>query len=78
MMNGEIVFFKHKYLVQPPVTAADALVKAVDDLSKVVKGLVPTSEQTQVAITKLMGIFKGKAYTDSAGSKKVPKEMYIH
>jgi len=70
--NGEKVFFKHKYLTQPTVTTEDVLIKAADDLSNAIKGVLPSTKQTQVAINRLMEIFKGSAreHKDSTGAQR--------
>ena len=79
VQNGETVFFKHKYLTHPTVTTEDALIKAADDLSNAVKGFLLYSEQTQVAINKLMEIFKGKAraHKYSAGFQRFLRESAL-
>lgn len=35
----DLVFFKHKYLTQPPVTAADCIIKVYKDLMKSIQGI---------------------------------------
>ncbi len=35
------VFFKHKYLTMPTIIAADALIRAADDLTNAIAGVVP-------------------------------------
>ena len=56
---GQTVFFKHKYLTQPAVTSADAIVLASEDLCQALKGLPPVKGDTRTAVELLMDIFKG-------------------
>jgi hypothetical protein len=70
------VFFKHKYLTQPTITTSDALLKAADDLSNAVKGVIPQKGATMEALEQLVNIFKKQAREkeDSATRQKVHKE----
>ncbi len=52
------VFFKHKYLTMPSITPADALIRASDNLTDAISGLLPASTVTQDAVDQLMVIFK--------------------
>jgi hypothetical protein len=55
----QTLFFKHKYLTQPSVTAADAIVLASEDLCQVLKDLPPAEGEKRTAVELLMEIFKG-------------------
>ncbi|KAL7476141.1 hypothetical protein ACHAW6_002019, partial [Cyclotella cf. meneghiniana] len=51
---SDIVFFKHRYITQPTVTPADAIVKAFHDLMTTLKGTTNLKGQQNLdAITKL-------------------------
>ena len=54
---GQTVFFKHKYITQPPVTQSDAVLKATDDICKLLKGSAPVKGEVRTAIDMLMDIF---------------------
>ena len=58
---GQTVFFKHKYLTQPTVTASDAILRASDDLCQALRKVVPEKGETRSAIDHLMKIFKDEA-----------------
>ena len=52
------VFFKHKYLTMPSLPPADALIRAADDLTTSLAGVIPPPSMTTEAITQLINIFK--------------------
>ena len=54
------VFFKHKYLTMPSLPPADALIRAADDLTTALAGVIPPPSMTTEAITQLINIFKTK------------------
>jgi hypothetical protein len=56
---GKAVFFKHKYLTQPTVTAADVIVLASENLCQVLNGLLPGKGDTRTAVDLLMELVKG-------------------
>ena len=58
---GQTVFFKHKYLTQPPVTQADALLRATDDVCDLLRGKVPVKGDVRTALDMLMDIFSEQA-----------------
>ena len=58
MCVGQTVFFKHKYLIQPAVTATDAVLRAADDIMHVLKGQPSVKGETRPAVDLLMDIFK--------------------
>jgi hypothetical protein len=70
------VFFKHKYLTIPTITAPDALIRAADDLTNAIAGVVPPPNMTQEAVEQLMVIFKQQAEKakDDATTQRVLKE----
>ena len=70
------VFFKHKYLTMPTLTPADALIRAVNNLTKVIAGIAPPPSMTKNAIDQLMHIFKQQAETakNNAAVQRVLKE----
>jgi hypothetical protein len=53
-----LVFFKPKYLTMPTLTAADALIRAADNLTKALAGVIPPPNMTTDAINQLINIFK--------------------
>ena len=59
--TGQTVFFRNKYITQPTVTAADALVRTGEDLCSALTGSTPDSDATRRAVDSLMEIFKTKA-----------------
>jgi hypothetical protein len=70
------VFFKHKYLTMPKITATDALIRAADDLTNAIAGVVPPPNMTREAVEQLMVIFKQQAEKakDDATTQRVLKE----
>ena len=56
---GQTVFFRHKYITQPVVTQADAILRATDDLISVLKGKKVIKGATRSAIDSLVDILKG-------------------
>jgi len=52
------VFFKYKYLTMPTITPADALIRAADNLTDAITGIVPPPNMTTDAIDQLITIFK--------------------
>ena len=59
--TGQTVFFRNKYITQPTVTAADALLQTGEDLFSALTGSAPNSDTTRRAVDQLMDIFKTKA-----------------
>ncbi len=55
------VFFKHKYLTMPTLTAADAIIQAADNLTEALTGVIPPPNMTTDAIDQLINIFKMEA-----------------
>jgi hypothetical protein len=70
------VFFKHKYLTMPTMTMANALIRAANDLTDAITGVVPPPNMTQEAVEQLMVIFKqqAKKVKDDATTQRVLKE----
>ncbi len=60
----------------PTITAADALIKAADDLRIAIAGVVLPPNMTQEAVKQLMVIFKqqAKKAKDNATTQRVLKE----
>ena len=56
-----MVFFKHKYLTQTTVIAANAIVLASEDLCQVLRGLLHVKGDIRTAVKLFMDIFKGVA-----------------
>ena len=74
---SDTVFFKHKYLTQPTLTASDAVIQAAQQLETALTQNLPAECRTQAAITKLMDIFKENAAREKeadARSQRVQKE----
>ncbi len=71
------VFFKHKYLTIPTLTATDALIRAVDNLTKALAGVIPPPNMTTDAIDQLINIFKTQAEkkNDKVTVQRVLKEQ---
>ncbi len=65
------VFFKHKYLTMPTITAANALIRAANDLTNAIAGVVPPPNMTREAVEQLMVIFRAK---DNATTQRLLKE----
>ena len=58
---GQTVFFKHKYLTQPNMTDADALVQMADGLCGALQNMEPESKVMKAAVNALMKIFNTRA-----------------
>jgi hypothetical protein len=60
----------------PTITAADALIRAANDLTNAIAGVVPPPNMTQEAVDQLMVIFKqqAKKAKDNATTQRVLKE----
>jgi len=58
---GQTVFFKHKYLTQPGMTDADALVQAADGLRGALQSTKPESDAMKEAVNALVKIFNRQA-----------------
>ena len=71
------VFFKHKYLTMPTITPADALIRAADNLTEALKGVIPPPNMTTEAVDQLMLIFKqqAKKANNDATAQRVLKEL---
>ena len=55
----DTVYFKHKYLMQPTLTAQDRIVKSIQDLTLTITGKVKSMLQGQYdAIKRLTDVFK--------------------
>jgi hypothetical protein len=70
-------FFKHKYLTMPTITPADALIRAANDLTDAISGVIPPPpNMTRDAVYQLMLIFKqqAKKAKDNATTQRVLKE----
>ena len=78
------VFFKHKYLTMPTITPANALIRAADDLTDALTGVVPPPNMTRDAVDQLMRIFKQqteKAKEDATTQrvlKKHARDEWVH
>ncbi len=70
------VFFKHKYLTMPSLTPVDALIRAADNLTTAITGVIPPPNMTTNAIKQLIKIFKTQAKTekDKATLQRVLQE----
>jgi hypothetical protein len=71
-----IVFFKHKYLTMPSLTPLDALIRAADNLTDAISGLIPTSTVIADALDQLMETYKqqARAIRDAATAQRVLRE----
>jgi hypothetical protein len=60
----------------PTLTAANALIRAANDLTNAIAGVVPPPNMTQEAVEQLMVIFKQQAAKakDAATTQRVLKE----
>ncbi len=69
-------FFKHKYLTVPSLTPSDALIRAADNLTGTISGLIPTSTVTADVVDQLMEIYKQQAQAtrDAATAQRVLRE----
>ena len=61
---GQTVFFKHKYITQPPITTSDALLRASEDICEALRKTAPNNKNTRTAIDLLIDIFKGQAKSE--------------
>ena len=63
-------------MTMPTITAADALIRAANDLTNAIAGVVPPLNVTQEAVEQLMVIFKQQAEKakDDATTQRVLKE----
>jgi hypothetical protein len=70
------VFFKHKYLTMPTITTSDALIRAADNLTDAIAGIISPPNITTDAIDQLINIFKLQATKnkDAASAQRVLKE----
>ncbi len=70
------VFFKHKYLTMPSLTPLNALIRAADNLTTAIAGVIPPPNMTTDAIKQLIKIFKTQAQKekDKATLQKVLRE----
>ncbi len=70
------VFFKHKYLTMPTLTPSDALIRATNNLTNAIAGIIPPPNITTDAIDQLINIFKLQAEKekDAATAQRVLKE----
>ncbi len=57
------VFFKHKYLTMPTLTLADTLIRAAENLTPSIAGIIPPPNMTTDTIDQLIHIFKQEAET---------------
>ena len=64
----QTVFFKHKYLTWPTITATDALLQAGDNICNALANIAPATDKTRRAIDFLMDIFKGQAKKNESGT----------
>jgi hypothetical protein len=71
-----LVFFKHKYLTMPSLMPSEALIRAADDLTTAIAGVIPPPNMTTDAIKQLIKIFKtqAKKEKDKATLQRVLRE----
>ena len=70
----DTVFFKHKHLTQPTLTAQDRIVKAVQDLTVAITGKVKSKLQEQYdAIKKLTGMLTNTENRPNSLSESEPE-----
>jgi hypothetical protein len=71
------VFFKHKYLTMPTITTSNALIRAADNLTDAIAGIIPPPNITTDAIDQLINIVKLQATKnkDAASAQRVLKEQ---
>ncbi len=69
------VFFKHKYLTMPTLTPSNALIRAANNLTNAIAGILPPPNITTDAIDLLLNIFKLQAEKekDAATAQRVLK-----
>jgi hypothetical protein len=70
------VFFKHKYLTVPTLTPSNALIRAANNMTNAIAGIIPPPNITTDAIDQLINIFKLQAEKkkDAATAQRVLKE----
>ena len=71
------MFFRNKYITQPAVTTADALVRTGEDLCRAHTGATPGSNASRLAVDKIVEIFKTKAAEEQTptNSQRVRKAI---
>jgi hypothetical protein len=74
---SQTVFFCHKYLTMPTITATDAVSKAAEDLKTTLGGKLPQNCTTKTAIDLLMKIFKQKAKVTSKDDEPAPQRVQV-
>jgi hypothetical protein len=69
------VLFKHKYLTMPTLTPSDAPIRATNNLTNAIAGIIPPPNITTDAIDQLINIFKLQAEKekDTATAQRVLK-----
>ena len=67
---GQTVIFKHKYIIQPPLTTTYALLRASDSICRALNLIAPSGEGTCRVIDALMDIFKGKVNEERTNKDK--------
>ena len=65
---GQTVFFKHKYITQPRITTADALLRASEDICDALLNTAPTSKKTRSAVDALIDIFRGTSNEEQSAT----------
>ena len=73
---GQTLFFKHEYLTQQAVTLTDAILRALDDLTQLLKGLPPVKGDIRKAFDLLMEIFKNKGAEEETSTDTQRANMH--
>jgi len=73
----DTVFFKHKYLMIPTITPANALIKATDNLVDAISGVIPKNSITKDAVLQLMAIYCKQALdaSDAKSAQRVLRRL---
>ena len=66
--SGPDGIFKHKYMIQPTITATDALMQAGGDICNPLANISPEIDKTQRVINFLLYLFKGQAKKNESGT----------
>ena len=71
----DTVFFKHKYLMMPTITPADALIKAMNNLVNAISGVIPKTSITEDTVLQLMAIYRKQDASDTKSAQRVLRRL---
>ncbi len=73
----DTVFFKHKYLMMPTITPADALIQAAGNLVDAISGVTPKNSITEDTVLQLIAIYRKQALdaSDAESAQRVLRRL---